>query len=77
MNTHKELANVLQEVRAFESSSDLTESLNLLKENTGTDEVGVGIKRVLLGVETARQTPEDKVDRFAEVMGKMMASSRM
>jgi len=77
VNTHEELASVLREVRAFDSEADLTESLNEVREITGTDEVGVGIKRVLLGVETARQSPEDKINRFADVMTKMMASSRI
>jgi vesicle-fusing ATPase len=77
VNTHAELASVLREVRAFRSESDMVESLNVLRETTGTNDVGVGIKRVLLGIETARQTPDDMVERFADVMAKTMASSRM
>lgn len=77
VNTHAELASVLREVRAFGSDADMKDSLNVLRETTGTDDVGVGIKRVLLGIETARQTPEDMVERFADVMAKTMASSRM
>jgi vesicle-fusing ATPase len=77
VNTHAELASVLREVRAFRSESDMAESLNVLRETTGTNDVGVGIKRVLLGIETARQTPDDMVERFADVMAKTMASSRM
>ncbi len=77
VNTHAELASVLREVRAFDSDRDMTESLNAIRQITGTDEVGVGIKRVLLGIETAKQTPDDMVERFADVMAKTMASSRM
>jgi vesicle-fusing ATPase len=77
VNTHSELASVLREVRAFRSDSDMAASLSVLRETTGTDDVGVGIKRVLLGIETARQTPDDMVERFADVMAKTMASSRM
>lgn len=77
VNTHAELASVLREVRAFRSESEMAESLNVLRETTGTNDVGVGIKRVLLGIETARQTPDDMVERFADVMAKTMASSRM
>jgi vesicle-fusing ATPase len=77
VNTHSELASVLREVRAFRSDADMAASLNVLRETTGTSDVGVGIKRVLLGIETARQTPEDMVERFADVMAKTMASSRM
>jgi vesicle-fusing ATPase len=53
----------------------LTESLNLIKEATGSDQVGVGIKRILLGIETAKQMPEEKVERFADVMVKMRAAN--
>ncbi len=77
LNTHAELASVLREVRAFKSESDMAASLNVLRETTGSSDVGVGIKRVLLGIETARQTPDDMVERFADVMAKTMASSRM
>ena len=77
VNTHAELVSILREVRAFRSESDMAESLNVLRETTGTNDVGVGIKRVLLGIETARQTPDDMVERFADVMAKTMASSRM
>ena len=77
VNTHDELASVLREIRAFKSDREMAESLNLLREATQTDEVGVGIKRVLLGIETARQTPDDMVERFADVMAKTMASSRI
>jgi vesicle-fusing ATPase len=77
VNTHAELASVLREVRAFKSDREMADSLNMLRETTQSDEVGVGIKRVLLGVETARQTPEEMVERFADVMAKTMASSRV
>ena len=76
VNTHEELAKILRETKAFESSAELTESLNLLYSTTGTNEVGVGIKRVLLGIETAKQQPEEKVEMFADVMAKMMAAAR-
>lgn len=76
VNSFDELSTVLRQVRAFQSSADLNESLQILKETTSSDHVGVGIKRVLLGIETARQTPDDIVGRFADVMAKMMASGR-
>lgn len=77
VNTHEELASVLREVRAFPSDREMVASLDTLRQTTQTGEVGVGIKRVLLGVETARQTPEEMVERFADVMAKTMASSRI
>lgn len=76
VNTHQELASVLREVRAFEDDGDLAESLNILRDMEGSDKVGVGIKRVLLGVETARQSPDVR-GAFADVMSKMMASTRL
>lgn len=45
INSHKELASVLREVEAFDSESDLAESLNELRDITGTDQVGIGIKK--------------------------------
>jgi vesicle-fusing ATPase len=77
VNSHNELAAVLREVRAFRSESDIVRSLNMLRETTGSDRVGVGIKRVLLGVETAKQTPDEMVERFADTMAKTMVSSRV
>jgi vesicle-fusing ATPase len=50
INTHAELASVLREVQAFDNEGDLVASLNELREYTGTEEVGVGIKKVLLAV---------------------------
>jgi vesicle-fusing ATPase len=74
---HKQLAKICREVNAFESEGDLTQALNLLRDYTGTDsEVGVGIKRVLLGIETARQGGKDRAGRFAEGIAGMMAASR-
>lgn len=77
VNTHQELASVLREIRAFPNDGLLADCLSQLRDTTGTDEVGVGIKRVLLGIETAKQSPEDIGGRFADVMAKMMASTRI
>lgn len=45
------------------------EALNELRDITGTDEVGVGIKRVLRNVETAR-ADADGPRTFADAMAK-------
>lgn len=76
VNTPSELATVLKETNAFDSNSDLTESLERIKGISGGNVIGVGIKRVLLGIETARQRPEEKVEVFADVMTRMMAANR-
>ncbi|KAF8863968.1 vesicular-fusion protein-like protein sec18 [Acephala macrosclerotiorum] len=76
INSHKELASVLREVQAFDNESDLAESLNELRSITGTDQVGVGIKRVLLAVGEAKQEEGNVVNRFAEVVAQQMAANQ-
>ncbi|CZS96434.1 probable NsfA protein [Rhynchosporium graminicola] len=76
INTHSELAAVLREVNAFDNDSDLTESLNELRDITGTDQVGVGIKKVLLAVGEAKQEEGNMAGRFAEVVAQQMAAGR-
>lgn len=76
INSHKELASVLREVEAFDSESDLAESLNELRDITGTDQVGIGIKKVLLAVGEAKQEEGNMAGRFAEVVSQQMAASR-
>ena len=48
----------------------------MLRGATKRDEVGVGIKRVLLGIEAARQSPDEMVERFADVMKKTVDSKQ-
>jgi vesicle-fusing ATPase len=43
-----------------------------LREMTGSESVGVGIKKILLGIETAKQDP-DREGRFASVVGRAVA----
>ena len=51
--------------------------MDILRDMTGSDEVGVGIKRELLGIETARQAQQgERAERFAGVVAGMIASSR-
>lgn len=76
INTHSELASVLREVQAFDNESDLAESLNELRDITQTDQVGVGIKKVLLAVGEAKQEEGNVISRFAEVVAQQMAASR-
>lgn len=76
INTHAELASVLREVQAFENEGDLVASLNELKDITGSEEVGVGIKKVLLAVGEAKQDESRAPERFAEVVAQQMAANR-
>jgi len=43
-----------------------------LREMTGSESVGVGVKKILLGIETAKQDP-DREGRFASVIGRAVA----
>lgn len=45
-----------------------------LREMTGSESVGVGVKKILLGIETAKQDP-DREGRFASVIGRAVAQS--
>lgn len=76
INTHAELVAVLREVQAFDSEQELTQSLSELREITGSDEVGVGIKKVLLGVEKAREDAVDVPSRLAEIIAQQIAANR-
>ncbi|KAH7317280.1 hypothetical protein BKA65DRAFT_466250 [Rhexocercosporidium sp. MPI-PUGE-AT-0058] len=76
VNSYDELGKILQEVQAFDSQADLAESINELRDRTGLDVVGVGIKKVLLAISEARQEVGNVPGRSAEVMGLQMDSSR-
>jgi len=85
INSHTELASVLREVNAFENERDLAFSLQELKDMTGTEQVGVGIKKVLLAVGEAKQEElasnggpggSGMASRFAEVISQQMAAGQ-
>ncbi|RKF60539.1 Vesicular-fusion protein sec18 [Erysiphe neolycopersici] len=76
VNTHKELANVLREVQAFENDNQLTSCLNTLRDITDTDHIGIGIKKVLHAVRIAQRDEGNMIDRFAEVISQQIAASR-
>ncbi|TVY71216.1 Vesicular-fusion protein sec18 [Lachnellula suecica] len=75
IQTHKELATVLKEINAFESDSDVAESLNELAAITGSDRIGVGIKKVLTAVGQAKRDPDNVPSKFAEMMSQLIAAS--
>lgn len=74
VNTQGELANVLRESGAF-SDSDQQRAITEIEEITGSAEVGVGIKKILTGIETAKQD-QDVPGRFARVMSRAIATNR-
>ncbi|KAI9801445.1 MAG: transport between ER and Golgi ATPase protein [Piccolia ochrophora] len=71
VNTQSELAHILQESGAF-SENDVRRSISEIVDITGSKTIGVGIKRILLGIETARQDA-DMPGRFASVMARAIA----
>ncbi|KZM22318.1 Vesicle-fusing ATPase [Ascochyta rabiei] len=75
VNTQAELAHVLQESGAF-SDRDQQRAISEIQEITGSTEIGVGIKKILTGIETAKQD-QDVPGRFARVMSRAIAANRV
>lgn len=74
VNTQAELAQVLQQSGAF-SDRDQQRAIGEIQEITGGAEVGVGIKKILTAIETAKQD-QDVPGRFARVMSRHIAANR-
>lgn len=66
--TH-ELSHILKQSGVFKEPD---RAIRILEETTGSEKVKVGIKKVLLGIETAKQD-SDREERFANVMARAMA----
>lgn len=73
VNTQAELAHVLQESGAF-SERDQQRAITEIHEITGSTNVGVGIKKLLTGIETAKQD-QDVPGRFARVISRAIAAN--
>ncbi len=72
VNSYNELSQIMRESRAF-SEEDQQRAIEELRQMTGNnDEVGVGVKKILLGIETARQDT-DMAGRFASVVARAVA----
>jgi vesicle-fusing ATPase len=65
------LAKIMQHSGIF-SDSEIRGAINDIAESTGGDQIGVGVQRVLLGIQTAMQD-ENRAGRFAEVMADAIA----
>ena len=74
VNTQPELAYILRESGAF-SDRDQERAISEIQEITGSTEIGVGIKKILTGIETAKQD-QDVPGRFARVMSRAIAANR-
>ncbi|KAF3931361.1 hypothetical protein ABW20_dc0100980 [Dactylellina cionopaga] len=74
VGNHGELAHILKELDAFDDRG-IQGVIRELETITGSRKLGVGIKKIILGVETAMQD-EDKVGRFASVMSRAVGEAR-
>jgi vesicle-fusing ATPase len=74
VNTQAELAHVLQHSGAF-SDQDQQRAIGEIQEITGGVEVGVGIKKILTAIQTAKED-QDVPGRFARVMSQSIATNR-
>lgn len=70
VESYEELAHTLQEEGSF-SPQEISQSLSHLRDLTQTDKIGVGVKKVLLGIGTAKQDT-DRATRFASVIARAM-----
>ena len=73
VNTAGELENVLVSSPAFSELRDRKQALKEIMEITGSEEIGVGIKKILTGIETAQQD-QDMPGRFARVIAQAIAA---
>lgn len=64
VNTHQELSYILEQSGAFQ---DPRRAIDELQHMMGSNDVGVGIKNVLLSIETAKQD-RDREEKFATVI---------
>ena len=69
VSSYKDVAHILRHSGA---PINPEKALQELRHYTGRDTVGVGIKKILLGIETARQD-QDMAGRFAQVIARAMA----
>jgi vesicle-fusing ATPase len=74
VNTMDELRSVLRADSAFGYEALQDQCLNELIDTTGTDKVGVGIKRVLEAVREASLEVNNVTSRFAEIVAQQMIS---
>lgn len=71
VNSYEELQHVMFESGNF-TQEDVQRSLEEIRDITQSDGVGVGIKRILLGIETAKQDA-DMASRFSGVISRAVA----
>ena len=70
VKTYEEVAHVMNESRLF-TQEDVTKTLTEVKEVTGSADVGVGIKKILFAIMTAKQD-SDVAGRLASMLCKQI-----
>lgn len=73
VNTPAELGYILQTSGVF-SDSDQQRAIKEIQEITGSAVVGVGIKKILTAIQTAKED-QDVPGRFARVMSQAIATN--
>lgn len=71
VQSQQELAHIMQESGAFEPA-DIQRVIAEIEQTVETREINVGVRRILLGIQTAMQDP-DRPGRFAEIMCEQIA----
>lgn len=71
LKSYEELALVMRESKAF-AGDDIRYAIDEIRQITGSEDVRVGIKKVLLGIETAKQDV-NMASRFASVIARAIA----
>lgn len=75
VNSQQELATILTKTGAF-GERDAARAIEEIQYSTGSTDIGVGIKKVLTGIETAKQD-EDMPGRFARVVSTAIQAQRV
>lgn len=75
VNTQQELMNVIRSTQAF-SDRDAASAIEEIQGATGSAEIGVGVKKILTGIETAKQDV-DVAGRFARVVSSAIQMQRV
>ncbi|KAK5940298.1 transport between ER and Golgi ATPase protein [Knufia obscura] len=75
LRTFDELALVMKESGAF-AGDDIRNAIEEIRDITRSEEVGVGVKKVLLGIETAKQDEGNMASRFASVIARAIAEKQ-
>ncbi|KAK5954253.1 transport between ER and Golgi ATPase protein [Knufia fluminis] len=75
LRTFDELALVMKESGAF-AGDDIRNAIEEIRDITRAEDVGVGVKKVLLGIETAKQDEGNMASRFASVIARAIAEKQ-